>query len=140
MKRLMQYLLCLFGLLLRVQASAALRGTAATANSSTASSISVTVSGIGGSGPQLNDIIIIFIEGGGGSSQTFAYPSGFSAIPGLSNIALTTGNTVGVAYKIGTGSEPSSYSIGYSTTDYLAARVWCFSGRNTPVAAASMER
>lgn len=79
-----------------------------------------------------NDIVGIFANGGGAGNNTFTYPSGFNAVPGLSNINIDSGfNTLGIAVKVAGGSEPSSYSVSSSSFDALSLRGFVLRGRNT---------
>lgn len=111
----------------------ALRGSATQVNTSPSATLSIAVSGIGGTGPQLNDIIVLAFSGGGGggSAETVTFPTGFLPVTGLPAMyGAMTGITYAVAYKIGTGSEPSSYTVGASLTDYMTVDCWVFSGRS----------
>lgn len=112
----------------------AFRGSAATANASVGTSVAVTVSGIGGAGPQLNDIILMYVQGGGanGHAETVTFPTGFNPITGLSPLYDTSnGSTTAIAMKVGTASEPTSYTATYGISDFLTSQVLVFSGRNT---------
>lgn len=111
----------------------AFRGSAGQANSSTNANVVVTVSGIGGIGPQLNDIIFLFVDNGGGTTNTFTFPAGFNAIATLTNFGLSANGstTSGIAYKIGTASEPSTYTVSSSVTDMFCCDCRVYSGRNT---------
>lgn len=108
----------------------ALRGYTGFSASAVATSISVSVASIG---IQQGDVVLLFIEGGGTGSGAFTWPFGFNAISGLSNVTFygAAGSSSGaVAYKIATASEPSSYSIGYSVSDFLSVQCRVYSGRN----------
>lgn len=109
----------------------AFRGAASQANSSTSTSVVVTVSSIGGTGPQLNDIVLFYMDGGGGGgTSTLTPPSGFSAVPGITQtLNFNTQNMVW--YKVATASEPSTYTATSNVNDFHAAQVRVYSGRNT---------
>jgi hypothetical protein len=110
----------------------ALRGFAGQANTTTSSSVTVTVSGIGGSGPQSGDIVLFFMNGGGNNgASTLTPPSGFSIVTGTSNEVLNSNTNITVWYKVAGASEPSSYTATSSVTDYHTAEVRVYSGRNT---------
>lgn len=110
----------------------ALRGIANQSNTTTSTTCVVTVSGIGGSGPQLNDIILLMINGGGGGTNTITFPSGFNTITGLTNINIGAGtDTMAIVYKIGTASEPATYTVTSSANDFQTVQCRCYSGRNT---------
>jgi hypothetical protein len=122
----------LLALLTCTPALAAYRGAASTVNATSGNSCVVTVSGIG---IQLGDVLL-FIAGTANNSKTFTYPTGFSAVPGLSNINITSngGGTIGVAYKIATSTEVSASTLTATTSDspgWLACHVRDYSGRNT---------
>jgi hypothetical protein len=107
------------------------RGSAGGTSVTSGTTVVITVSGIGGVGPQLNDIIILQANVTAGA--TISCP-GFSVIPGLTTIPLTdSGQQYPVAlYKVGGASEPSTYTITASATSgVIAADCNCFSGRNT---------
>jgi hypothetical protein len=107
----------------------ALRGQATQANTTTNASVVVTH----GISIQSGDIIILTVNGGGGNANTFTWPSGFGAITGLTNIGLDTsgGCTCGINYKVAGGSEPSTYTVSSSATDFLTLHIRVYSGRNT---------
>jgi hypothetical protein len=91
----------------------------------------ITVSGIGGIGPQLNDLVILQVIAGSGQTASC---TGFSNVPGLSAIALTdSGQSYAILlYKIAGAGEPSSYTITLSgNSQPIAADCNVFSGRNT---------
>jgi hypothetical protein len=104
----------------------ALRGQASQANTSAASSVTVTVSGIG----IVSGDIVIFAMGS--DSPTLTPPSGFSAISGITQISGIGGSTqMMMWYKVAGGSEPTSYTATASTSDLQTGTVCVFSGRNT---------
>lgn len=107
----------------------ALRGFANQANATASTSAVVTVSGIG---IQLNDIVLLLMNGGGSGTNTYTYPSGFNAVPTLSNINVDSGfNTLGVAYKVASASEPSTYTVTSTSNDFQTLHCRAYSGRNT---------
>jgi hypothetical protein len=109
----------------------ALRGVASQGNTSASTTVTVTVSGIGGTGPQAGDIVLLMVGGGGGTTATFTYPSGFAPISGLANQAVSGVGTQGIAYKVAGGSEPSSYTVTSSINDFQTVHCRVYSGRNT---------
>lgn len=115
----------------------ALRGVAGQANTSTSTSVVVTVSGIGGTGPQLNDVVLFFMNGGGNfGNAALTPPSGFSAVPGISSQLVGGAGSQGSVrvmcwYKVAGASEPSTYTATSDTNDFQTAEVWVYSGRNT---------
>lgn len=113
-----------------------LRGTATQANTSTSPSATVSVSGIG---IQANDVVLLIILGGGGTGNTFTFPSGFLPISQLPNQNVTGDATLGIAYKVAGASEPASYTVTSSATDYQTLHCRVYSGRKTsaPISAAS---
>lgn len=110
----------------------AYRGGASQVNTASGTSCAVTVTGIG---IQLNDVILI-IPGTANSAKTFTYPTGFIAVPGLSNISITSNGsgTMGIAYKIATSTEVSASTLTTTTNDspgWMSCHVRVYSGRNT---------
>lgn len=122
--------------LLTSPAFAALRGTANQVNTSTGSSATVTVSGIG---IQSGDIVLMFIADNGGTSNTLT-STGFSSVLASQSISAIN-STIGILCKVAGGSEPSTYTA--STTgsaDLVSVQVRVYSGRSascTPGASAS---
>lgn len=107
----------------------ALRGIANQANTTTSTTCVITVNGIG---IQLSDIVLLFINGGGSGTNVYTYPSGFNAISGLAGVNIGGGSTtMGCAYKVATGSEPSTYTITSNQTDFMTGHCRVYSGRNT---------
>lgn len=109
----------------------AFRGSASTVNASSGNTCAITVSGIG---IALNDIILFFASGGG--NDTFTYPSGFTAVPGLSNIRVNAAGDgeLGVAYKVATSTEVSATTLTVSTNQspgWMGGHIRVYSGRNT---------
>ena len=105
----------------------AYRGGAVAPAGGTESSITVTVSGIG---IQSGDIVVLFGVFGGGGTLTPTFPTGFSAIPGLSTVNCNN-QTMAAAYKVAGSSEPSSYTVTPGSNDYLSLLCAVWSGRNT---------
>lgn len=105
----------------------ALRGSNNVSNTVDTTTIAVSVNTIG---IQQNDIVLLVGLQGGSGTLTPTFPSGFNAIPSLSNVNVN-GSTLFAAYKVATSSEPSSYTVtpGNSSTGTLHCRV--YSGRNT---------
>ena len=115
-------------LLFAGSAHAALRATFSQANTTTGTTC--VISGV--SGIQANDIILAFGSSGGSSAVTVTPPSGFAAIPGLSNQGMATlGATLWNEYKIAGGSEPSSYTFTLNQNDFHTCQIRVYSGRNT---------
>jgi hypothetical protein len=127
----------------------ATRGIATQVNLTSSTTVVVTVSGIGGIGPQLHDLLLATLVMGGGGADTVTPPSGWSAIPGYTVINLGSGQaTQRGYYKIATASEPTTYTFTVSINDFHSCLISCHSGRNitspftainlgTPVASAS---
>jgi hypothetical protein len=111
----------------------AFRNAASLVNTASGASCAVPVSSIG---IQLGDLLLFF-AGTANSGKAFAYPSGFSAVPGLSNINCTLNGsaaTFGVAYKVATSTEVAASTLSVSTTDspgWMVGHVRAYSGRNT---------
>lgn len=104
----------------------ALRGKASAAvASNTTASVNVSSIGI-----QPGDIILALVAGGGGGTNTYTYPSGFVAVPGLANQANSQA-TQGIAYKVADGSETTTLAVVSSVTDFLTVQMRVYSGRNT---------
>ena len=111
----------------------ALRGIAGISNSSTNATITVNVVSIGiASG----DVVLLCIQGGGSTSNTFTYPTGFTAITGLANHAVGSQSTQGIAMKVAGASEPSTYAVTSSSTDFESLVCRVYSGRSGTVTAA----
>lgn len=81
-------------------------------------------------GIQQNDIVLLRIDAGGSGSLTPTFPSGFAAVPGLSNQNVN-GGTHSIAYKVAGASEPSTYVITPGNTTLMAGECRVYSGRNT---------
>jgi hypothetical protein len=78
-----------------------------------------------------NDVILLYIDGGGSGTNTYTWPSGFGVIPGISNVDIASGfTTLGMNYKIAGGSEPSSYTITSSSDDFQTGHIRVYRGRN----------
>ena len=107
----------------------AFRGEAAIASAGSQPYLTVTVSGIGGSGPQLGDMILLAALSSGGS-VSFTFPSGFNAISGLSQIGINGSTSFAIALKIGTSSEPASYQVSVGTSGYMSLDCRVYSGRS----------
>lgn len=115
---------------------AALRGAASTSSTTTVSSISVTVSGIG---IQSGDIVLCAVNGGGASGlATLTFPSGFSPISGLTQQKLSTNTAFAIESKTAGASEPSSYTFSSSATDYMTATCRVYSGRSGAITAETL--
>ncbi len=106
----------------------ALRGVASNANASAATSLSVTVSGIGGTGPQNGDVVFLFGSFGGSGTQTPTFPSGFVAIPNCTN--QNNAYTFCGVYKIAGSSEPASYTVSGLVSDLHNLHCRVYSGRS----------
>jgi hypothetical protein len=110
----------------------ALRGTAGQGNTTASTTCVVTVSGIG---IQSGDIVLLVSDlGGDAGVNTATYPSGFIAVPGLSGIVINTSTALSIAYKVATGSEPSTYTVTSSSgsgADFISVQCRVYSGRNT---------
>src|ERR1700722_5474181 len=106
----------------------ALRGTASVSNTTTNATVTVTVTGIG---ILANDIVLLLVQSGGSTSNTLTFPTGFAAITGLTNQAEGGATTQGAAYKVASGSEPSTYSVTANHTDFMTIECRVYSGRNT---------
>lgn len=67
-----------------------------------------------------------------GAAPTFTLPSGFSTIPGLADQSCSGDETMmGLAYKVATGSEPTTYVVTSSTAGFSTVVCRAYSGRNT---------
>lgn len=112
----------------------ALRGVVTASNTTAGASPSVNVSTI--SGFAAGDIILLIAQVDT-NPATFTWPSGFSAISGLANMAVTGGggtDTCSIQYKVATGTETTlTVSVTGSNLYTITARV--YSGRSaTPFA------
>ena len=107
----------------------AFRGESAIASAGSQPYLTVIVSGIGGSGPQLGDMILLAALSSGGS-VSFTFPSGFNAISGLSQIGINGSTSFAIALKIGTSSEPASYQVSVGTSGYMSLDCRVYSGRS----------
>jgi hypothetical protein len=104
----------------------ALRGQAANSTTSPATSVTVTVSGIG---ILANDIVIFMMNS---NSPTLTPPSGFNPISGITQISGIGGSTALMMwYLVAGGSEPSTYTATASSSDLQTGVVCVFSGRST---------
>src|SRR5579859_355228 len=119
------------------------RGSAGASTGTGASTFSITVSGIGGVGPQSGDVVIltgIATSSTSGTPFTTTCP-GFSTIIGPTQ--LTSSNCTQFALiKTAGSSEPASYTITVSGTGSGSA-TWavqcnCFTGRSGSVTASSV--
>lgn len=105
----------------------ALRGTANAVVDPSATTVTLNVVSIG---IQQNDIVLLRLDAGGSGTLTPTFPSGFAAVPGLSNQNVN-GGTHSIAYKVAGASEPSTYVITPGNTSLQAAECRVYSGRNT---------
>ncbi len=91
-------------------------------------SVTVTLS----SAPPSGDIVVFCANQSGVPTGTFIWPSGFSAISGLSNIDnINSNDAIGCNYKVAGASEPTSYSVSGGSGAYTSGVIYVLSGRNT---------
>jgi hypothetical protein len=107
----------------------ALRGEASQVNLTSATTVAVTVSGIG---IQLNDLILWGVVGGASGTDTFTPPSGWTVVPGFTKQSLNGGATAILYYKFATSTEVSASTLTMTVNqnDFHCATVAAFSGRN----------
>lgn len=83
-------------------------------------------------GVQVGDIVVIAILSNGSTTRTYTWPSGFTeqarlGAPG----AIAHDDTIAIATKVATGSEPASYSITQSTAAAALLVCGAWAGRET---------
>jgi hypothetical protein len=126
MKRFSLALTLLLASLFALPSFAAFRGSAGQANATASTTVTVTVSSIG---IQNGDIVLFFMNANT-ASGTLTQPTGFSAVPGISQNIIS--NTVSMVwYKVAGASEPSTYTATSSASDIHTGEVRVYSGRNT---------
>lgn len=74
------------------------------------------------------DILIISAVNGNGASQTITWPSGFTAVTSNVGTSSNTSKTMGFAWKKSTGSEPGSYAVSFSASDFGCAAISIYRG------------
>jgi hypothetical protein len=112
-------------------ASAALRGVASQANTTSATTCVVTVTPIG---IQLGDIILFYGVGAGSGTATLTFPTGFARPSGITKTnGGATGNTFDVAFKVATSTEVSATTLTMTSNqnDFQTCHIRVYSGRNT---------
>jgi hypothetical protein len=103
------------------------RGSAGATSPSAATTLAVTFPVTANAG----DIIVLHVSSGGSSVLTFTC-SGYSAVPGLSNVGyIGASGTLGALYKVAVGGETAATVTKSSTADFMALQCNIFSGRNT---------
>jgi len=109
----------------------ALRGIVTNAASAHVTSLSVDVSTIG---VQAGDLILLHMQGGGGTGLTFTWPTGFAApsdgTTTLGNQNEASSGTEGIMYKFADGTE-TSLSVGSSANNFATLTARVYSGRNS---------
>lgn len=134
----MRFLAFLVAVVLCAPAGAALRGTASQSNTSSANSVTVTNTSIG---IQSGDFLVLCAMGDTGSGATWTAPTGFSAISGAGVIYIDPfGSTQALQCftKTAGGSEASTYTLTYSTSDLITALLYDFSGRSGSITAVAL--
>ena len=102
----------------------ALRGVAGQVNTTTASTCVINVAGIS---IQAGDVVLLVMLCGGGTTSTFTCP-GFSAATGA--IQGNGGATFQVLMKTAGASEPSTYTVSSTITDFISVHARVYSGRS----------
>lgn len=103
------------------------RGSAGATSPSAATTLAVTFPVTANAG----DVIVLHVSSGGSSTLTFTC-SGYSTVPGLSNVGyIGASGTLGALYKVAAGGETAATVTKSSTADFMALQCNIFSGRNT---------
>ena len=108
----------------------ALKATFSQANTGVSTTCTVPVSGIAA-----GDYIVFCAGSGGGTTNTFTFPTGFTQP--LPNQNVSTVNTGAIAVKVATGTEGSSLSFVSSSNDYQTGLIRVYSGRSGVITASA---
>lgn len=103
-----------------------LRGTASSVNLATGNTCVINVGRIG---IQADDLVLLFCTIGGGVGSTFSCP-GFTVEPNSPRTGAGGGGEAACLTKIAGQSEPPTYTVSATTSDFFTVQARVYSGRS----------